>query len=212
MKKNNLTFAGLILLAGITACNDSGTDTTATTTTNTTTDSSTNTTSNTATSPSTDNGTGNPNQTSPRTPLSAQDSTFVMKAAMGGMMEVEAGNVAQQNGANDRVKGFATMMVNDHSKANSELMALTGGRGVTIPTTLPADMQKHMDEMRKMKGKAFDNHYMSMMVDDHKKDITLFEKQSTGGTDAELKAWAAKTLPVLQMHRDSATAINKAIK
>jgi putative membrane protein len=212
MKKNNLTFAGLILLAGFTACNDSGTDTNATTTTNTTTDSSTNTTSNTATSPSTDNGTGNPNQTSPRTPLSAQDSTFVMKAAMGGMMEVEAGNVAQQNGANDRVKGFATMMVNDHSKANSELMALAGGRGVTIPTTLPADMQKHMDAMRKMKGKAFDNHYMSMMVSDHQKTIADFQKQANGGADPELKAWAQKTLPVLEMHRDSATAINKAIK
>jgi putative membrane protein len=209
MKKINLTIAGFILLTGFTACN-SGTDSNSSTTT--TTDSSTNTTSNTANTTSTDNGTGNANQTSPRTPFSAQDSTFVMKAAMGGMMEVEAGNVAQQNGANDRVKGFGTMMVNDHSKANSELMALAGGRGVTLPNALPADMQKHMEEMRKMKGKAFDNHYMSMMVKDHGEDISLFEKQANSGTDPELKAWAQKTLPVLQMHRDSATAINKAIK
>ena len=207
MKKINQTIAGFILLIGFAACSDSGTSANSTTTT--TTDSNTTTSSNTA---ATDNGTGNPAETSPRTPLSAQDSTFVMKAAMGGMMEVESGNAALQNSTNDRVKAFATMMVNDHSKANSELTALVGGRGITIPTALPADMQKHIQEMQKMKGKQFDNHYMSMMVNDHQKTIADFEKQANSGADPELKAWAQKTLPTLQMHRDSATAVNKAIK
>ena len=206
MKKIHLTTAGLILLLGFTACNNPNKETSTTTT-----DSNTTTTNNTAaTTP--DQGTANANTTSPKTPLNAQDSTFVMKAAMGGMMEVEAGNVAQQNATHDRVKSFATMMVNDHSKANSELMSLVAGRGITLPTALPADMQKHMEEMRKMKGKAFDNHYMSMMVKDHTEDIGLFEKQANSGSDAELKAWAQKTLPVLKMHKDSATAINKVIK
>jgi putative membrane protein len=205
MKKMNLILAGTFLAIGFSACSDSGTSNTTTTTDSTSTTTATN---NTAT----DTNTATTTSTAIRTPFDTQDSTFVMKAAMGGMMEVEAGNIAQQNASHDRVKAFGTMMVNDHGKANSELMALAAGRGITLPTALPPDMQKHMDEMRKMKGKAFDNHYMSMMVDDHKKDVALFEKQSTGGTDAELKAWAAKTLPVLQMHRDSATAINKAIK
>ena len=206
MKKINQTVAGFALLIGFAACSDSSTTANSTTTT---TDSTTNTSSNTASS---DNGTGNPAETSPRTPFSAQDSTFVMKAAIGGLMEVEAGNVAQQNSTNDRVKAFGTMMVNDHSKANSELTTLAGGRGVTIPTALPPDMQKHIEEMRKMKEKQFNNHYMSMMVNDHQKTIADFEKQANSGADPELKAWAQKTLPALQMHRDSATAINKAIK
>ena len=202
MKKFHLTLAGFILLAGFTACNDSGTETSTTTTT---TDSSNATVNQTGTN----NTTSTTTSTGNRMPFSAQDSTFVMKAAIGGMMEVEAGNLAQQNATNDRVKAFGTMMVNDHSKSNAELMAMANGRGVTLPTALPADMQKHLDEMKNMKGKAFDNHYMNMMVTDHQKTIADFEKQANGGADAELKAWAAKTLPVLQMHRDSATAINK---
>lgn len=189
-------------MIGFFACSDSGTDTTTSDTTSTTTNNTASDNSNTSTTTSTAN----------QTPLSMQDSTFVMKAAMGGMMEVEAGNVAQQNGMHERVKAFATMMINDHSKANSELMALASGRGMTVPTALPPDMQNHMEEMRKMKGKAFDNHYMNMMVNDHQKTISDFQAQANNGTDAELKAWAAKTLPVLQMHRDSATAINKALK
>src|SRR5688572_8119204 len=161
MKKLNLSLGGALLLAGLVACNDTGTDTS--TTTNTTTD-STNTT---TTTPVTTDTSVSSTSTGARMPFSTQDSTFVMKAAIGGIMEVEAGNLAQQNATSDRVKAFGTMMVNDHSKANSELMALASGRGVTIPTALPADKQKHMEEMKKMKGKAFDNHYMDMMVNDH---------------------------------------------
>lgn len=125
-------------------------------------------------------------------------------------MEVEAGRIAQQNAQSDRVKGFGSMMERDHSAANQELTSLASRHGITIPTTLPADMQKHLDDMRNMKGKAFDQHYMSMMLSDHKKDIGEFEKESNSGKDADLKSWASKTLPVLRTHLDSAQAINKA--
>ena len=141
--------------------------------------------------------------------LSKEDSTFVMKAAAGGMMEVELGNVAQQNGNNARVKNFGQMMVSDHSKANDELKSFASSRGITLPASLPADEQKHVDAMKKMTGKAFDTHYMNMMVNDHKTDIGEFEKASKSAKDNDLKNWASKTLPTLNKHLDSAQAINK---
>lgn len=199
MKKMNLMIAGLVLVAGVTACNDSGTST-KTTTDNTTvsTDSG-----NAITPPPATTTTVN------KMPFNKDDSMFVMKAATGGLMEVEAANIALQNAASDRVKAFATMMVNDHSKANSELTALATGRNVSLPSTLPEDMQKHMEAMRKMTGKSFDKHYVDMMMKDHKEDLALFEKQASSGADSELKAWAAKTVPVLQVHRDSVMALSK---
>jgi putative membrane protein len=151
-----------------------------------------------------------PNTTTSAAPLGREDSTFVMKAAAGGMMEVEAGNLAQSNGNSQRVKDFGAMMVRDHSQANTELMSLASSRGLTVPATLPADMQKHMDAMRKLKGKAFDQHYISMMNDDHKKDIAEFKKAASSAADADLKTWAGNKLPVLQTHLDSAMALKKA--
>ena len=207
MKKMNLALAGFFLLACFTACSDSGTSTTKTD--SPTTAQSGDTSHNNANNPAVDNGSTSNTSTTNATPFGKEDSTFAVKAAIGGLMEVEAGNLAQQNATNDRVKAFATMMVNDHSKANSELMSLASSRGMTLPSTLPPDKQKHMDAMRKMTGKAFDKHYMDMMVNDHKKTITDFEKEANGGTDNDLKGWAAKTLPTLQKHRDSAVAINK---
>lgn len=146
------------------------------------------------------------------TRLNAADSTFLMKAAAGGLMEVQAGQTAQQNGQSERVKSFGGMMVNDHSKANQELMSLASNKGLTPPSTLPPDKQRHVEEMKKMQGKAFDRHYMDMMVKDHKNDVAEFEKAAGNATDPDVKAFAAKTLPVLRMHRDSATAIHSALR
>lgn len=207
MKKINLLLAGCSLFIVVTSCSDSGTSTTKTDSPTVNQGSSEN--NNASNSNTTDNtNTANTTPTN-MTPLSMEDSVFAMKAAAGGMMEVEAGNVALQNSTNDRIKAFAQMMVNDHSKANSELMSLASSHGMQLPSALPADKQKHVDAMKAMKGKAFDKHYMDMMVNDHKKTVTDFEKQSNSGASDDLKAWAAKTLPTLQMHRDSALAINK---
>jgi putative membrane protein len=150
MKKFHLALAGIILAAGITACN-SGENTTATTTTSST-DSLNNTNS------QNNNTSAGTTATTSRLPLNAQDSTFVMKAAMSSIMEVESGTVAQQNAQHERVKAFAAMMVKDHRGANQELMGLVGGRGMNIPSTLPPDTMKHMTSMQKMQGKAFDKH------------------------------------------------------
>ena len=142
-------------------------------------------------------------------PASQESIEFANKAAAGGMMEVQLGQFAQQNAKSQRVKDFGSMMVTDHSKANEELKTLASTNNITLPATLPADIQKHIDAMTKMKGDAFDKHYMDMMVNDHKKDIAEFQKEANSSTQDAFKSFAAKTLPTLQKHLDSAQAIHK---
>lgn len=143
------------------------------------------------------------------TPLSGQDTTFAKEAASAGLMEVELGNLAQQNATNPRVKSFGEMMVRDHSAANTELKSLAQAKNMMLPDSMMKKHRDHVESMRKMTGKSFDNHYMQMMVKDHQEDVQKFEKASTGATDADLKGWAGKTLPVLRTHLDSAKAINQ---
>jgi putative membrane protein len=151
----------------------------------------------------------NTNTTVSSTPLSKEDSSFVLEAAIGGLMEVQAGQIAQQNAQSQRVKDFGGMMVTDHSKANDELKSYASGHGINLPDSLPKDKQKHLNAMKNMKGAAFDKHYVSMMVDDHQKDVAKFKKASENCNDAQLKTWAANTLPTLQKHLDSIQAIKK---
>jgi len=146
---------------------------------------------------------GNANATGERTGmgmLNSRDHDFVMDAAMGGMLEVELGRLAAQQGTSDAVKQFGQRMVDDHSKANAELMTLAQSKGITLPTALD---DKHRNEVTKLSAKTgadFDRAYSKLMLSDHEKDVSEFEKESTKGTDPDLKAFASKTLPTLQEH------------
>lgn len=140
-------------------------------------------------------------------PLSQTDQDFVMKSASSGKMEVEAGNLAQQNASSQQVKDFASMMVRDHTAANQELMSFASGRNVTVSDSLMPEHRQHLDAMRKMQGKSFDQHYMKMMTEAHQKDVAEFERAAQTLNDADLKNWANKTLPTLKMHLDSAKAL-----
>ncbi len=139
--------------------------------------------------------------------MATQDHNFIMDAAMGGMMEVELGRVAAEKGMSDAVKQFGQRMVDDHSKANSELMSLASSKGMTLPTELDAKHREQVTKFSAMSGAELDREYTKMMVSDHRKDVSEFEKESTRGTDADLKAFASKTLPTLQEHLKMAEAL-----
>jgi putative membrane protein len=128
------------------------------------------------------------------------DEAFAKEAAIGGILEVDLGNLAKQNAANADVKQFGDRMVTDHSKANDELKQWASSHNVTLPADLDAKHKAVMDRLSKLNGAAFDKAYMKNMVSDHKEDVAKFKKESTSGKNADLKAWAGKTLPTLQDH------------
>ena len=128
------------------------------------------------------------------------DQKFAMEAAMGGMAEVELGRLAAQKGASDDVRQFGQRMVDDHSKANEELMRVASSKGWTPPTALDAKHQAEMQRLSAMSGDKFDREYVKMMVKDHKKDVGEFQKEAGRGADADIKAFASSTLPTLQQH------------
>src|SRR5215207_8643156 len=136
------------------------------------------------------------------------DHKFAMAAAMGGMMEVELGKIAASKGASEEVRQFGQRMVDDHSKANAELMQLASGKGMTLPTAPDAKHQAEMRKLSALSGEKFDKEYVKMMLKDHRKDVAEFEKEAGGGMDAELKAFAATTLPTLREHLQRIQRIN----
>ncbi len=139
------------------------------------------------------------------------DSEFAVKAASGGMTEVELGRMAQQKAQNAEVKKFAAQMVEDHSKANEELKALAASKNITLPTAPGEDHRKDIDEIAKLSGADFDKKYISFMKEDHEEDVKEFRKAADDAKDPDLKAFASKTLPTLQMHLDMVTALDKKI-
>lgn len=139
--------------------------------------------------------------------VATKDHNFMVKAAQGGMAEVELGQLAQQNGQSQQVKDFGKRMVDDHSKANDELKQVASQQGVSLPTTLDAKDQAMKDKLSKLNGAEFDKAYMSDMVKDHKKDVAEFKNEAKSGNTQAVKDWAGKTLPTLQDHLQMAESV-----
>jgi putative membrane protein len=139
--------------------------------------------------------------------LSSADRQFAMDVAMDGMTEVQLGRLATQQGASDSVKQFGQRMVDDHTKANNDLMQWASTSGVTLPTTLDAKHQAMVTKMSALSGAAFDKAYAKSMVSDHTKAVAMFQKEADKGGDSGLKSFAATTLPTLQEHLTMARAL-----
>ena len=130
----------------------------------------------------------------------AADENFVMNAAKGGQMEVEMGRLAMKRGHTAAVRSFGRRMVTDHTKAGNQLKVLARKKSITLPTTMDAEAHAEMERLAKLSGAEFDRAYMELMVSDHEKDVGEFQTEATNGTDADIKAFAAKTLPTLRTH------------
>jgi len=69
-----------------------------------------------------------------------------------------------------------------------------------VSSELSSSQKSTVDKLAKLSGAEFDKAYMSDMVSDHETDVKEFQTQADKGNDPDVKAFAAKTLPVLQKH------------
>jgi len=132
--------------------------------------------------------------------LAHADRKFMEEAAQGGLAEVQLGQLAAQKAQSPAVKQFGQRMVDDHTKANHELKQLASNKGIELPTDLDRSAKREYDKLSKMNGDEFDREYMKGMVSDHRKDVKDFEKQAKSAKDADLRSFAANTLPTLRQH------------
>lgn len=138
--------------------------------------------------------------------VSSADEKFAKSAAIGGMLEVKLGEVAERNASSQAVKNFGSMMVTDHTKLNDELKSLAAKQGITLPTELDSAHQAVLDKLSKLSGAAFDKAYITDMVKDHQKDLVEFKAEAAKTKDPELKTLAEKGASVIAMHLEHAKA------
>ena len=132
--------------------------------------------------------------------LAKSDGNFVRDAGASNQAEIALGKLAASHAASPAVKDFGNKMVADHTKAYDELTQTAKGKGVVVPTEPTAAQKRTAARLEKLSGAAFDKDFATVMVEDHKKAVSLFQHEATNGRDPDLKAWAAKTLPTLQEH------------
>lgn len=137
---------------------------------------------------------------------------FLIKAAQDGAAEIQICELALKQASSPDVKKFAQDMIDQHGQADREAAQIAAQKNITLPTEVSAEQKATFEEMKKLTGKDFDRKFMAHNVSDHTGDVKDFSEQVEHGTDADIKAFAAKTLTMLQTHLGYSTEINNKIK
>lgn len=141
--------------------------------------------------------------TSAATRAGADPATFVTTATQDGMTEVAVAKLALQKSGNEEVKQFAQKMVHDHEQADEQLAQIAKTKGLAIPVKLDAKHEAMVKAMRAKSGASFDASYAAHMAKAHSNAVALFESASKS-SDADIAAFAQKTLPTLEVHKQMA--------
>lgn len=140
-----------------------------------------------------------------------EPATFVQAATQAGLLEVASARVAMNASTNPDVKDFADRMITDHEKANAELAVIAKLKSLTVPTEVDGGQAKALKELREKSAQEFDAAYVAQAVRDHARALELFQA-NVRNKDAELAAFAAKTLPLLEEHKRMADALRAGLK
>jgi putative membrane protein len=141
--------------------------------------------------------------------LARSDRRFIAAAAESGMFEVQIAQLAAAKATDPAVKGFAGMLVDQHTAANDALARIAAARRVDLPPAPGRGLRREIDRIAKNEGDAFDRAFVRTIgIEAHEQDIRRFEKASRDVHDADLKAWVATTLPMLRAHLAAAEKLH----
>jgi len=128
------------------------------------------------------------------------DQLFAMAAAASGLAEVTISQLGVQKATDAELKKFSQRMIDEHTKANNELMALASRKGIALPRQLDARAQFCGDSLANLSGADFDSCYAKAQCVAHMEALAAFTAEAERGQDPEIKAWAARTLPHIKEH------------
>jgi putative membrane protein len=140
--------------------------------------------------------------------VSSTEATFVKNSEAAGLTETRLGQIAKDKSSNNDVKNFGQKMIDDHTKAGDALKQVATQKSITLPTAVNATEKATITRLSKLSGKSFDKAYMSEMVKDHTSVVAALKQASKTSKDADIKSWAANTLPTAEEHLKMAKDIN----
>ena len=140
---------------------------------------------------------------------SSADKAFVAKVSQGGMFEVELGKIASNKGSTQAIRDNGVTEAHDHDLVGAKLKSTASSIGIEFPAKLNPDFQGKLDKIGAMTGKSFDAAYVEEMEKVHKIDGGLFAQEAIEGGAPSMKAFAAETHEIVEMHVGALRATEK---
>jgi putative membrane protein len=133
-------------------------------------------------------------------PVSSQDRTFMDQASQINLTEISLGKHAQAHATTATAKKLGAIYAHDHTAAQASLRALASRLHVTLPTTPGAQLESIVAGVEAQKGRNMDLAFAGASVSGHQTAIAIYKKEVSAGSNAAVKAYAVRYLPMLQKH------------
>jgi putative membrane protein len=141
------------------------------------------------------------------TPIRIDDKAFLKRVAVADMMQMELGKLAAEKGSSDAVKQYGRKMADDRQKAHEEVTHLASKQGITLLEALDSKHRGKVDKLAKLDGQNFDKAFLKEVTHDNGEDVAGFQAEANGGSDAAVKSFAVRVLPMIQAHAQMAKNI-----
>jgi len=147
--------------------------------------------------------------TGPSTPLPALSNDngvshaakeFMQDAAQANLTEIAMANIAETRAQNTVAKELAQMMRKDHQQNYDLLQVMAQNHLVILESKPDALNQRAIHHLEKANDADFDKEYTKVMLKDHVKCITRFDKAIADMQEPYVRQYAENTLPALRKH------------
>lgn len=133
--------------------------------------------------------------------VAEEDREWMEDLAHAHLAEIDTGRMALDKTQNAQVRQFAQHMVDEHSAGLAELQKLAQAKGVKLPTETDFQHKAIAAALKVMTGDTFDRQYIRQVgVNDHRRTLEMLQRMQQDATDPEVKALAAKGVPMVQRH------------
>ncbi len=123
---------------------------------------------------------------------------FVTRASNANLFAVEESRLAVDRTGDPKVKTFAHQMIEDHGRAEAELLTAADGSGAAVPTTLDQEHQTRLSALQAKSGVDFDKTYVADQGENHSNALTLYADYMLWGEYEKLHALAIKMIPITE--------------
>lgn len=128
------------------------------------------------------------------------------------MFEIKAAENAATNAITPEVKKLSAMLVEAHTKMNSDVKALADSKSISLPIDLTEEQRKDLEKLAEKTGIDYDKAFVAKMKDKHEAALKFYESTADKCDDTTIKSWAASTAPEVRSHLDMVLVIENDIK
>jgi putative membrane protein len=125
---------------------------------------------------------------------------YVAAAGAGDTYEIQSSQTVLQTTQDPKIKAFAQMMVQDHTKSTAKIKAAALTAKVKAKPMLTPAQAEMLTQLNAETGTARDQAYIAQQKQAHQQALTIHQSYAEGGKNIALKMVATNVVPVVQHH------------